>query len=76
MTTADRQDAIETARHNAIRAMHDTAAIAHRAGRSPEACLILASALTQLVLQEITGEELSSCMAHLIRQAAPRRLQP
>lgn len=73
MTTADRQDAIETACHNAIRAMHDQAAIAHRAGRSPEACLILAGALTQLVAQEITGEELSSCMAHLIRQAAPRR---
>lgn len=72
MTTADRQDAIETACHNAIRAMHDQAAIAHREGRSPEACLILAGALTQLVLQEITGEELSNCMAHLTRQAAPR----
>ena len=73
MTTADRQDAIETACHNAIRAMHDQAAIAHQEGRSPEACLILAGALTQLLLQEITGEELSDCMAHLTRQAAPRR---
>jgi len=76
MTTADRQDAIETACHNAIRAMHDTAAIAHRAGRSPEACPILACALSQLVLQEITGEELSNCMVRLTLMAAPRRVTP
>ena len=69
----DRQDAIETACHNAIRAMHDQASIAHREGRSPEACLILAAAITQLHLQGITGEELSDCMTHLTRQAAPRR---
>ena len=69
----DRQEVIETACHNAIRAMHDQAAIAHREGRSPEACLILAGALTQLLLQGITGEELSDCMAHLTRLAAPRR---
>ena len=72
-TTHDRQDAIETACHNAIRAMHDQAAIAHREGRTPEACLILAAALNQLQLQGITGEELSDCMVHLTRQAAPRR---
>ena len=76
MNTTDRQDAIETACHNAVRAMHDQAAIAHREGRSPEACLILAGALTQLVLQGITGEELSDCMVHLTRQAAPRRRAP
>lgn len=76
MTTTDRQDAIETACHNAIRAMHDQAAIAHREGRSPEACLILAAALAQLLLQDITGEELSDCMVHLTRQAAPRRRTP
>lgn len=73
MPTSDRQDAIETACHNAIRAMHDQAAIAHREGRSPEACLILAGALTQLALQEITSAELSDCMMHLTRLAAPRR---
>ena len=71
--TATRQDAIETACHNAIRAMHDQAAIAHRDGRSPEACLILAAAITQLLLQGITSQELSDCMAHLTRQAAPWR---
>lgn len=76
MTTTDRQDAIETACHNAIRAMHDQAAIAHREGRSPEACLILVAALTQLLLQDITGEELSYCMVHLTQQAAPRRRTP
>lgn len=72
-TTPDRQDAIETACHNAIRAMHDQAAIAHRESRSPETCLILAAALTQLMLQGITGDELSDCMVHLTLQAAPRR---
>jgi len=66
--TSDRQDAIETACHNAIRAMHDQASIAHREGRSPEACLILAAAVTQLLLQGI--------MAHVTRQAAPRRRAP
>lgn len=69
----DRQDAIETACHNAIRAMHDQATIAHRDGRSPEACLILAAALNQLVLQDITGEQLTECIIHLTRQASPRR---
>ena len=73
MSTAERQDAIETACHNAIRAMHDEAAKAHRESRSPEACLILAAALTQLVLEGITREGLSDCVIHLIRQAAPRR---
>jgi len=48
--------------------MHDKASIAHREGRSPEACLILAAAVTQLLLQGI--------MAHLTRQAAPRRRAP
>ena len=72
-TTPDRQDAIETACHNAIRAMHDQASIAYREGRNPEACLILAAAITQLQLEGITGEELSGCMIHLTRQAAPRR---
>jgi len=76
MATTDRQDAIETACHNAIRAMHDQAAAAHDQGRSPEACLILAGALTQLVLQEITGEELSNCMVRLTLMAAPRRVTP
>lgn len=69
----NRQDAIETACHNAIRAMHDQATIAHRDGRSPEACLILAAALNQLVLQDITGEQLTDCIVHLTRQASPRR---
>ena len=72
-TTPDRQDAIKTACHNAVRAMHDQACIAHQEGRSPETCLILAAALTQLHLGGITGEELSDCMVHLTRQAAPRR---
>lgn len=72
-TTADRQDAIETACHNAIRSMHDQAAIAHHDGRSPEACLILAAAITQLHLEGITGDELLDCVAHLTRRAAPRR---
>jgi hypothetical protein len=64
---------VETACHNAIRAMHDQAAIAHREGRSPEACLILAGAINQFILAGITSEELSDCMMHLTRQAAPRR---
>lgn len=75
-TTTDRQDAIETACHNAKRAMHDQAAIAHSEGRSPETCLILAAALTQLHLQGITGGELIECVVHLTRQAAPRRRAP
>lgn len=69
----NRQERIETACHNAVRAMHDQAAVAHSEGRSPEACLILAGALTQLMLQNITGEELSDCIAHLTRMAAPRK---
>lgn len=71
--TPDRQDAIETACHNAQCAMHDQAAIAHREGRSPETCLILAAALNQLHLEGITGDELIECVAHLTRQAAPQR---
>lgn len=73
MSTADQQEAIETACRNAIRAMHDQAAIAHREGRSPEACVILAAALNQLHLQDITGAELLECVCHLSRQAAPLR---
>lgn len=69
----DRLDAIEAACHNAMRAMHDQASIAHREGRSPETCLVLAAAINQLVLEEITGDELSECVVHLTRQAAPRR---
>ena len=72
-STSNRQDAIEAACHNAIHAMHREAARAHREQRSPEACLILAAAVTQLHLQGISGEELSDCIAHLTRQAAPRR---
>lgn len=75
-TPTDRQDAIETACHNAIRAMHDQATIAHRESRSPEACVILAAAINQLHLQGITGPELLDCVAHLTRRAAPRRREP
>jgi hypothetical protein len=72
----NRQEAIETACHNAIRAMHDQATIAHDEGRSPEACLILAAAINQLILEGITSDQLSDCMMHLTRQAAPRRGAP
>ena len=69
------QDAIETACHNAIHAMHREAARAHREQRSPEACLILAAALEQLLADDdiMTIEHISRCERHLRRQAAPRR---
>jgi hypothetical protein len=74
-TTTDRKDAIETACHNAIHAMHREAARAHREQRSPEACLILAAALEQLLADDgiETIEHISECWLHLRRQAAPRR---
>lgn len=78
MTTSNRQDAIETACHNAIHAMHREAVRAHREQRSPEACLILAAALEQLLADDDieTIEHISQCERHLRRQAAPRRGDP
>jgi hypothetical protein len=72
-SAVNRQEAVETACHNAIRAMHDQAAIAHREGRVAQACMILAVAINQLILAGITSEQLPDCMMHLTRQAAPRR---
>ena len=75
MSTPDRQDAIETACHNAIHAMHREAALAHREQRSPEACVILAAALEQLLADDgiETLDHIAKCWRHLRRQAAPRR---
>lgn len=68
-------DAVETACHNAIRAMHDEGTRAHREQRSPEACLILAVALKELLATDGINElaDVYSCMLHLRRLAAPRR---
>ena len=72
---APMNEAIETACHNAIRAMHDEATRAHREQRSPEACLILAAALRELQATEgiETLADVASCQLHLQRLAAPRR---
>ena len=66
-------DLIETACHNALRAMHDTANNAHRNSHSPEACLILAAALQTMLDEGIGAGMWADCIDHLRRQAAPLR---
>lgn len=78
MTTADRQDAIETACHNAIRAIADEVTAAAREQRSPDARLALAAAL-EVIMHErglcyVSGGNflLRDVISHLRRTAAPR----
>jgi hypothetical protein len=67
-------DLIETACHNAIRAMFNEGDRATREQRSPEACSILAAALNELLTNGIENRDhLRNCYDHLIQQAAPRR---
>ena len=70
---SDHQDLIETACHNAKRAMVVEAELAHLEDRSSETCLILAAALDALIREGISGDDLPACATHLRRQAAPRR---
>ena len=67
---SDHQDLIETACHNAKRAMVVEAELAHLAS---ETGLILAAALDALIREGIRGDDLPACATHLRRQAAPRR---
>ena len=70
---SDHQDLIETACHNAKRAMHDECSRSIGNGGSPETCLVLAAALDALIREGISGDDLPACATHLRRQAAPRR---
>lgn len=75
----NKQEAIETACHNAIRAMCDEAATATRDHRTMDPRLALAAALEQIALGR--GDALADgtpfgfqdCIAHLRATAAPRR---
>jgi len=68
-------DLIETACHNAVRAMHDESWRAHRLQRSPEACLILAAALDALLVEGVKANDLVHCVDRLRRSAAPGRVK-
>jgi len=68
-------DLIETACHNAVRAMYDESARAHREQRSPQARLILAAALDALLVEGVSANDLVLCAQHLRRSAAPGRVQ-
>jgi hypothetical protein len=80
---ANRQDAIETACHNAIRAIANEAEAAHRERRSPDDRLALAAAL-EAINRELTADQpdvslpftLQHCVDHLRRTAALRRGEP
>ena len=67
------RDLIETACHNACRAMHDESTRAIRAEESPQTCLILAAALDALLVEGVSGNDLVACAAQLRKSAAPRR---
>jgi hypothetical protein len=67
-------DLIETACHNAVRAMHHESRRAHRLQRSPEACLVLAAALDALLVEGIKANDLVLCADRLRRSAAPGRV--
>jgi len=75
----NRQDAIETACHNAIRAFADEEAAAARQQRSPDARLALAAALEAIMHERgqcyVSGGNflLRDVISHLRRTAAPRR---
>ena len=80
---ANRQDAIETACHNAIRAIANEAEAAHRERRSPDDRLALAAALGAINRELIADQPdvslpltLQHCVDHLRRTAAPRRSEP
>ena len=67
-------DLIETACHNAIRAMFDAGDQATREGRSPDARAILAAALKQLLMGGIEDyDRLRDCYDHLVLQVHPPR---
>lgn len=78
-----RQEAIETACHNAIRAVANETEAAHRERRSFDDRLALALAL-EAIERERTARRpglslpfnLQDCIAHLLASAAPRREQP
>lgn len=80
---ANRQDAIETACHNAIRAVWDEAAAARREQRTADPRLALAAAL-EVIERERTADlpdvaapfTYLDVIAHLRATASPRREQP
>jgi hypothetical protein len=75
-----RQEAIETACHNAIQAIANEAEAAHREGRSFDDRLALALAL-EAIHEQLTADRagltlpftFQDCIAHLRASAAPRR---
>lgn len=77
---ANRQDAIETACHNATRAFAIEADAAYRELRAFDSRLALAAAL-EAINRELTADQpdvslpltLQQCIDHLRRTAAPRR---
>ena len=76
----NRQEAIETACHNAIRAIANEAEAAHREGRGFDDRLALALAL-EAIHEQLTADRadltlpftLQDCIAHLRASAAPQR---
>lgn len=71
---ANREDAIATACHNAIRAIHDEAQAAGREKRSFDDRLALAAALEAINREVSDGNFLlPDLIKHLRRTAAPRR---
>lgn len=76
----NRQDAIETACHNAIWALCNEAEVAHREQRSPDPRLALAAALEEIHRELIADQPdvtlpftLEHCIAHLQATASPRK---
>jgi hypothetical protein len=74
----NRQEAIETACHNAIRAVANESEAAHKERRSFDDRLALALAL-EAIHEQLTADQvgltLPDCIAHLRATAAPRRGQ-
>jgi hypothetical protein len=80
----NRQDAIETACHNALRAVFNEVEVAHREQRSFDDRLALAAALEEIERERTADHpglslpfSIQDCIAHLRATAAPRReVQP
>ena len=79
----NRQDAIETACHNAIRAVANEAEAAHREQRSFDDRLALAAALEAIERERTAGHpgmslpfSIQDCIDHLRATAVAWRLQP
>lgn len=79
----NRQEAIETACHNAIRAMWDEAEVAHREQRAMDGRLALAAALEEIERERTAPRraveglshsfDVEDCIAHLRATASPQR---